>query len=163
MIFISGCSKEDAVINDDKSNSLEIATQETVNNTFVLVYISGEVNKPGVYKIDKDSRVDELVKKAGGFTEYADMNSINLARKCKDGEHIIVNKVGSQTVNTKININTADENMLMTIKGIGKSKANDIINYRKKHGNFQSIEELKNIKGIKDTFIDKIKDSIVVE
>ena len=62
----------------------------------------------------------------------------------------------------KVNINTADKNLLMTLPGIGEGRAEDIISYRDDNGGFKSIEEIKNIKGIKDNIFEKIKDMIII-
>ena len=62
-----------------------------------------------------------------------------------------------------ININTADQEMLMSIKGIGDKRARAIIDYRKEHGPFKSIDELAEIKGLGQFFIDSNRESLVVE
>jgi competence protein ComEA len=62
----------------------------------------------------------------------------------------------------KVNINTADEAGLMAIKGIGKSKAKAIIEYREKNGPFKSLDELTKIKGIKEKSLQKLKDQLTV-
>ncbi|MEW6518569.1 MAG: ComEA family DNA-binding protein [Thermodesulfobacteriota bacterium] len=59
-----------------------------------------------------------------------------------------------------VNINTADLQTLESLPGIGASKAQAIIDYRTEHGNFKSIDELKNVKGIGDKVLEKIKDQI---
>lgn len=66
------------------------------------------------------------------------------------------------SVSDKININTAAKEELMTLSGIGASKAESILKYRQEHGNFQNIEDLKKIEGIKDGVFNKIKDDITV-
>ena len=63
----------------------------------------------------------------------------------------------------KVNINTADIDKLTSLPGIGKAKAGSIISYREDHGAFQSIEELKNVEGIKDGVFNKVKDLISVQ
>jgi len=62
----------------------------------------------------------------------------------------------------KVNLNTATREELMTLKGIGEAKADDIIAYRESHGGFQKIEDIKKISGIKDAAFEKIKDDITV-
>ncbi len=68
----------------------------------------------------------------------------------------------SQTTNTKININTATLEELKTLSGIGDAKANAIIEYRTKNGNFKSIEDLMNVSGISESLFSKIKENITV-
>lgn len=62
----------------------------------------------------------------------------------------------------KVNINTASAEELVTIKGLGESKANAIISYRNTNGNFKSIEDIKNVSGIGDALFNKIKELITV-
>ena len=108
---------------------------------------------------------------AGGFSEDADRTYINLADSVKDGQKLYVPKLGEVLPQeqaggieaAKININTATSQQLMTLPGIGESRAKDIIDYRQKNGKFKSISDIKKISGIKDAAFDKIKDLICVE
>ena len=61
-----------------------------------------------------------------------------------------------------VNLNTATREELMSLRGIGESRAEDIIRYRETYGGFQSIEDIMNVSGIKDAAFEKIKDSITV-
>lgn len=70
--------------------------------------------------------------------------------------------IGDTPVKVLVSINTASKEELMTLSGIGESKANNIINYRNEVGRFNSIDEIKNVKGIGDSIFEKIKDSITV-
>ena len=148
----------------------------------IYVYICGEVSNPGVYELSEDSRIYEAVDAAGGFTENAARESINLASKVSDGMQItIYNKEEAASLpaggtsagknsgqdqmsgsSSLVNLNTATKEELMTLKGIGESKAEDIIRYREKSGGFKKIEDIMKISGIKETGFQKIKDSITV-
>lgn len=147
----------------------------------IYVYICGEVINPGVYELSGDSRIYEAVDAAGGFTENAARESVNLASKVSDGMQItIYNKEeaaslpagsGSAVGNTGqggtsgsglVNLNTATKEELMTLKGIGEAKAEDIIRYREKSGGFKKIEDIMKISGIKEAGFQKIKDNITV-
>ena len=161
-----------------------VETQEYVENSEksgVYVYICGEVAAPGVYELSKDSRIYEAVDAAGGFTENAARESVNLASKVSDGMQItIYNREeaaslpagsGSAVGNTGqggtsgsglVNLNTATKEELMTLKGIGEAKAEDIIRYREKSGGFKKIEDIMKISGIKEAGFQKIKDNITV-
>ena len=161
-----------------------VETQEYVENSEksgVYVYICGEVAAPGVYELSEDSRIYEAVDAAGGFTENAARESVNLASKVSDGMQItIYNKEeaaslpagsGSAVGNTGqggtsgsglVNLNTATKEELMTFKGIGEAKAEDIIRYREKSGGFKKIEDIMKISGIKEAGFQKIKDNITV-
>ena len=163
-------------------------TQE--DKELIYVYVYGEVNNPGVVGCKKDSRVYEVVELCGGYTEDANESCINPVRKVSDGEKIYIPYVGedySQGIydddsykvsqeyaassygdygasqqNTRININTAAKEQLVTLPGIGTSRAEDIISYRSKNGSFKSIEDIKKVPGIKDGAFAKIKDYICV-
>lgn len=148
----------------------------------IYVYICGEVINPGVYELSGDSRIYEAVDAAGGFTENAARESINLASKVSDGMQItIYNKEEAASLpaggtsagknsgqdqmsgsSSLVNLNTATKEELMTLKGIGESKAEDIIRYREKSGGFKKIEDIMKISGIKEAGFQKIKDSITV-
>ena len=165
---------------------------EKPKQTKVIVDVKGAVNAPGVYELTEENNVIDAVNAAGGLREDSDTNNINLSKKLKDEMVIIVYTIGEvqnmkeaskitcPPVNdvcvTKddekavledeetgiININEATKENLMTLTGIGESKANAIIEYREKNGNFESIEDIKNVPGIGDSLFEKIKDSITV-
>lgn len=125
----------------------------------IKVDISGEVKMPGVYELSRDSRIHDLIKLAGGVTESANLNATNQSRALKDQDKIIIKSMmsasseSSETDDNKtqdstkesgeIDLNTASESELQGITGIGQKKAQRIIDYRKKHGNFSSIDDLK--------------------
>jgi competence protein ComEA len=153
----------------------ENAVVESKDVKDMTVYINGEVKKPGVYKLETDSRTEELIKIAGGFTEDADKDKLNLAKKLRDEDYIYVDKksevknnqlipqgnIGSGIgQNGKININTASKEELKTIPGVGDVTAQKILDYRDKNGRFSSIEDLKKLGGIGDKTLDKMKDKI---
>lgn len=148
----------------------------------LYVHVCGAVNAPGVYELKTDARIYEALEAAGGMTEDAAADWINQAEALSDGEWIYVptqeeaeesaqsvsgrwadpNGNAGGSVSDKININTAAKEELMTLSGIGASKAESILKYRQEHGNFQNIEDLKKIEGIKDGVFNKIKDDITV-
>ncbi|MEG7530136.1 MAG: helix-hairpin-helix domain-containing protein [Hungatella sp.] len=137
------------------------------------VHICGEVVSPGVYEMEAGSRVFQVVERAGGFTGEAAKGYLNLAEMIRDGMKIAVPSVTELEKNAvygesagdeakKVNLNTATKEELMTLKGVGEAKAEDILRYREDHGGFQSIEEIMEISGIKDAAFQKIKDDIIV-
>lgn len=171
----------------DSSN--EMQEQESTAIQAVVsyyVHLCGAIKHPGVYEATQTTRVYELVKSAGGFTEEADENYVNQAATVEDGQQIyiptreeVLHENGSlmdrngidavdnsqkESNNTsKVNINTATKSELCTLPGIGEVKAGSIIDYRTNQGKFQSIEELKQIEGIKEAVYNKIKDLIEVK
>ena len=150
---------------------------------YIIIHITGEVNNPGVVKIEKGSRVIDAVEKSGGLTNNADQNKINLAYILSDGQKIYIPSIYDEDENAfieegigqnmaeefslnklkeKININTATQTELETLTGIGPSTALKIINFRKENGNFKNIEELKNVPGIGEAKFNVIKDDICI-
>lgn len=157
----------DSIYISENSNT---NSNNEINSKMIYIHIYGEIKKEGVYEIEENSIVNDLVKKAGGFTKEADTNYNNLARRLEDGEQIYVparNEAISlskeKNIENKININSNNIDELLKIKGVGQKKAELILEYRKINGNFKNIDELKNIKGIKDKFFNKIKDDICVK
>jgi competence protein ComEA len=137
----------------------------------VFVYICGAVVSPGVYEVEAGSRICDVLELAGGFSEDAGTDYLNLAETVCDGEKVYVPTADELEVELiaeeeadsgKININTATKEQLVTLPGIGESKADSIISYRSEHGGFSSIEEIMEIPGIKDAVFSKIKELITV-
>ena len=139
----------------------------------IIVYISGAVNKPGVFKLFNNARVIDLVTLAGGLAPEADVSKINMAQVIKDGMHInvvakpVVLSGGDILVNngkvkgsTKININTADKSELDALPGVGPSLAERIMEYRQTNGSFSDINELKKVPGVGPSKFEKLKDKI---
>ena len=172
---------------DENDSAPEKNTQEDRRNvensekSGVYVYICGEVTNPGVYELSGDSRICEAVDAAGGFTENAARESVNLASKVSDGMQITIynkeeaasllagrgavggnNGQGGTSGSGIVNLNTATKEELMTLKGIGEAKAEEIIRYREKSGGFKKIEDIMKISGIKEAGFQKIKDDITV-
>lgn len=177
-----GEQAEDENVSAPENNTPEDRRDvENSEKSGVYVYICGEVIKPGVYELSGDSRIYEAVDAAGGFTENAAREYVNLASKVSDGMQITIynreeaaslladsapvgeNAGKSGTSGSGlVNLNTATKEELMTLKGIGESKAEDIIRYREKSGGFKKIEDIMKISGIKENGFQKIKDSITV-
>lgn len=137
----------------------------------ICVYVCGEVNYPGVYFLAEESRANDALFAAGGFTEEADQSYVNLASRVKDGDRLYF-PGKSETAQEKaaeealkaglVDINTADEALLCTLPGIGSSRAKDIISYRESNGPFESKEDIMKVSGIKDSAYQKLCDRITV-
>jgi len=141
----------------------------------IIVYISGAVNKPGVFKLFNNARVIDLVTMAGGLAPEADVSKINMAQLVKDGMHInvvarpvmlgggdILVNAGKAKASNKININTADKSDLDALPGVGPSLAERIMEYRQANGTFSDINELKKVQGIGPSKFEKMKDKITL-
>lgn len=218
----------DSLINEESNDSslvddnLDNQNNETIVPDiieYIYVDIKGYVNKPGVYKIDKneDKRINDLINLAGGLKKDADTSIINMSHKLYDEMVVIIyskkeinnfletkkkqeekleicekeevkndgclsdkdiidssnqtnndsssdnSNQDSSVVTSKVNINTATKETLMTLNGIGESKAESIISYRNEVGLFKTIDELKNVSGIGDNLFESIKENITIE
>lgn len=187
MTVAGGCKTEPQIETQDaevleetqvQENAQEVQTEEDkdVPEETIFVQVSGAVVSPGVYELPEGSRIFEAVALAGGVTEEADVGQMNQAQVVSDGEMIYVKSQGetledsaevqdseqTQQEDGKVNLNTATEEQLMTLTGIGQAKARSIIAWREEHGGFSKIEDLMEIEGIKEGVFSKIKDSIKV-
>lgn len=176
---------------DDETGRQEEATAGRIEEPGdCFVYVCGEVRSPGVYCMKEGQRIFEAVEQAGGFTEQAVREYLNLADQVSDGMKVFVpnsdqvqsgqifqenffsgnsgkeypsgENAGSSALSVKVNLNTASKEELMTLRGIGSARAEDIIHYREENGRFQKIEDIKKVSGIKDAAFEKIKDQITV-
>lgn len=150
----------------------------------ITVEVKGQVANPGVYTLNKGSIVLDLVNAAGGYLKGADVESIIQCTKLSDGDCLKVMKIGDtsanniqsnvttsnlqsvsgDSVNIKININSASKDQLMSLNGIGETRAEAIIQYREKNGPFKTIEDIKKAGArIGETIFNNIKDNIVVK
>lgn len=138
----------------------------------IVAYVTGAVNSPGVVELPEGARVMDAVNKCGGLSEAADADSINLAAKVTDGSQIKIplknaaNTAQGETKDNnagdKININYADEGELDKLPGVGPAMEKRIIEYRQTQGLFQSIEDLKKVRGIGEAKFTKLKDKIMI-
>ena len=166
-------------------NTTRVEETTTMMRQNCYVDIKGEVLRPGVYDFSCESRIQEVIKKAGGFTEEADQTKINLAQKISDQMQIIVpnlyskqengvteensgkatlpNTNSSQSKQGTVNINTATLEELQTIKGIGKKKAEAILQYRKEHGPFRTKDDLLQVKGIGKKALEAIESQVTFQ
>ncbi len=145
------------------------------------VHICGAVANPGVYEVAKGQRIYQVVERAGGYTQEAAEDYLNLAAEVSDGMKLVVptreelllvpggslhGGFGAQEMVEakpgKVNLNTATKEQLMELNGIGEARAGDIIRYREEHGGFQRIEDIMKVPGIKDSAFQKIKDEVTV-
>ena len=178
-------STKEKVMVTNAVNTTRVEETTTIMPQNCYVDIKGEVLRPGVYEFSCESRMQELIKKAGGFTEEADETKINLAQKISDQMQIIVpnlhskqeggvtegnsekgnmsNTTPSNSKQGTVNINTATLEELQTIKGIGKKKAEAILQYRKEHGAFRTKEDLLQVKGIGKKALEAIESQVTFQ
>ena len=178
-------STKEKVMVTNAVNTTRVEETTTMMPQNCYVDIKGEVLRPGVYEFSCESRIQEVIKKAGGFTEEADETKINLAQKITDQMQMIVpnlhskqeegvtegnyekgnssNTTSSNSKQGTVNINTATLEELQTIKGIGKKKAEAILQYRKEHGPFRTKEDLLQVKGIGKKALEAIESQVTFQ
>jgi len=142
------------------------------NNTYqeeareIYVSIIGEVISPGTYLVSEDYTVKDLIYLAGGVTINCDISKINWDVVLVLGAQIYIPSYDDEATVTqyssKININTADLEALITLPGIGNIIGQRIIDYRSEYGDFLSIEDIMKVSGIKESIYEQIKDLITV-
>ena len=188
-IILKNNNTEESISSVKVSNPLIENKEEVIK---IYVDVKGYVNKPGVYELNNGIRVIDAIKAAGDLKKGANTRFVNLSKKLNDGDVIVIysnseidkaKKDNIIYVDTPcvceevkndacykeetsesglININTADSEELMSLDGIGESKAKAIIEYRKTNGLFKSIEDIVNVNGISETIYTKIKTNITV-
>lgn len=179
----SSVVEENMQDSEEKTTGKETSKETSKETIPVVTYVDvkGEVNRPGIYAFSLEERIYDVIEKAGGLTDTADGNRINLAAKLTDQQLIYVPAMGEEipevakgqslysvedTENNdqeeKINLNTADFTQLQQIPGIGNVKAQEIIRYREEKGIFQKLEELQEITGIGAKTIERLKKWVTV-
>ena len=180
---------EGDISNQIQKNAVNAENTNEDTNSKIVVHISGAVNKEGIVELEENSRVADAIEKAEGVKEDADMSKVNLAFVLEDGMKVYIPSVNEKSSNeqielvtkdigteeannvsstqnkkqAKVNINTATQNELENLPGIGPSTASKILQYRKENGKFNSIDEIKEVSGIGESKYNKIKDLIVVK
>jgi len=151
-------------------------TNDSITKSLVTVAIKGEVVNPGLYSVDSSWLVRDVINLAGGVTENADLSNLNLNQTIVKNMSIVIQKkvvssvvnnetsdsIESQNDDTLVNINTAMLDELDTLPGIGYIIAQRIIDYRAEYGPFESIEDIMNVSGIKESVYDQIKELICI-
>ncbi|MFD4957446.1 helix-hairpin-helix domain-containing protein [Microbacterium sp. NPDC058389] len=146
-------------------------TRTPTTTADLYVHVSGAVRTPGLYVLPQGSRVVDAVAAAGGFTDDADRDAVNLARAVSDGEQLPVPRVGETAVTTgtagttadgRVNLNTADAAALEELPRIGPALAERIIAWRDDNGRFTSVDDLLAVPGIGDKMLSSLRDLVTV-
>ena len=179
---VSDQPNSEGVVSTEASDDQENDDELKLGKERFPVYIVGAVNKPGIYKIAHDTCLYELIEQAGGLTETAAGDRINLAARLSMHQLIRIptkeewlsepdkyNYIDSGAENSQhdnttklININSADADQLEELPGVGPSTAKAIIDHRDKNGPFKTIEELMLVSGIKENRFASLRDYITV-
>lgn len=147
----------------------------------ILAQIGGAVHSPGVYSLPEGARVEDLILAAGGLSTDADLDRINTIAALQDGDYYYLPAAGQAIPETATNapsnitsehdsaftypldLNTATQEELESLPGIGPSKAADILAYRDSHGPFLSLDDLVNVPGIGEVTVDSLRDYLIVD
>ncbi|MCR5249370.1 MAG: helix-hairpin-helix domain-containing protein [Lachnospiraceae bacterium] len=180
LFLLMGCGSAQAYLDQQIEKAGESDALPTLGETnggapedadACCVHVSGAVAVPGVYVLGPGSRLIDAVNMAGGFTEEADEDYLNLAAVVADGQQYHVPtkeeteglaEQSGVTADGLVDINRAGAEELMSLTGIGPGKAQAILEYREEHGSFASTEELMNVSGIGESSFNKLRDEIVV-
>lgn len=185
-VLLLGCVltsiAEEYFTNEEPVPVISAQTQAKSKEQLITVYVSGAVARPGLYELPAGIRAQEAVEAAGGFTEAANQEKVNLAKKLKDGSQVNVPalkgskkaitgtnafagkaSIGSQQKQAGlVNINTASITELDSLPGVGEVTAQRIIEYRQQHS-FTRIEDIMQVKGIGEAKFNKMKDRLTVQ
>ena len=171
---VSSSSSLESKDSNDNGN-LSVQSSDALP-ALVSVYVSGEVESPGVFELSSGSRVCDAIEAAGGITDKASIDTLNLARKVSDGEHVFVpsyedpDSLSDSYTDAKkttakegpLNINRATAHDFETLPGIGPATASKIVSYRESNGPFPSVDNLVDVPGIGSKKLDSIRDLICV-
>lgn len=176
--------KEIETIIEEDSAANAVNYEEKIEDTSIIVHVTGAIKKDGIIKAKQGDRIADVIEKAGGITEEADLSKVNLAYRVSDGQKIYIPSINEKNLQTeteeyitneagkniiveeeetnkeKVNINTATQTELETLSGIGPSTALKIINYRNENGKFKTKEDIKNVPGIGEQKYESIKENI---
>jgi competence protein ComEA len=162
----------------DERSAPPIVIEDAAANLPLVVEVRGEVETPGVYALSPGARLQDAIAAAGGLSEDADLSMVNLARRLRDGELVVILPIpapGSTPVlptqviddataaegpQVRININTATAEELEALPSIGEVIAARIIGYREQNGPFRSVDDLIHVQGISDETIDEFRDLV---
>ena len=174
---------DNELIVDNKQKMDEKVVEK--NEKKIIIHITGEIKKRGIITLAEGSRIADAIKEAGGTTNEANLDEINLAYRLEDGmkiyipnkkekmenkkyitkesgDNISINSKDKKGENVKVNINEASKKDLEVLPGIGEEMAKRIIEYRNANGKFNKIEDLQNVKGIGDSKFENLKNHITI-
>ncbi|MCK8825199.1 helix-hairpin-helix domain-containing protein [Fuchsiella alkaliacetigena] len=180
---LAGKQTEDELATETEREQVEETKEQ------IMVQIGGAVNKPGVYQLEVDSRLFELIEEAGGPSAKADLDNVNLVKRLSDSEQIVIpektveeeqreevaveesereESVETEPITStakdtdKVDLNNASQTELEELQGVGPVTAQNIIEYRQSEGGFNKIEEIKEVSGVGEVTYQQIKDELLV-
>ena len=166
-----------------ESEPISLSAEDDVEKGICIIHIAGAVKQPGVYQLEQGKRIIDAVKIAGGQAEEANLDAINLAAQLYDGQKIMIPFISDANSNnlsrtlgivetppssmnsgnsSLLNLNSAEARQLENLPGIGSVLADRILEYRKDHGMFRTMEEVMNVPGIGEKKFESMKEFITV-
>jgi competence protein ComEA len=164
----------------DERSAPPIIIEDAAANLPVVVEVRGEVAMPGVYDLSPGARLQDAITAAGGLSKEADLSTVNLARRLRDGELVVIpalpapgstpsaptaaagEATSADDSRDKININTATAEELEALPAVGEVTAARIVAYREQNGPFRSVDDLIHVQGISDRTIDEFRDLVTI-
>ncbi|WP_018931568.1 helix-hairpin-helix domain-containing protein [Gracilibacillus lacisalsi] len=173
-LLIDPSIDEEDELTDQMKEEHNVELQEEEDQSGATEYkidLKGEIKRPGVYQVSENDRVEDVIQLAGGFTNKADKQMINLAERVYDEMVIYVPSTDENLEKTqqvldtgsddqKIKVNIASVEEMQTIPGIGEVKANAIVEYRDTYGRFEKLEDLTKVSGIGDKTVEKLEEYV---
>jgi competence protein ComEA len=160
----------------DERSAPPIVIEDAAANLPVVVEVRGEVEAPGVFALSPGARLQDAIAAAGGLSREADLSTVNLARRLRDGELVVILALpapgstptiltagagdAAEDSRARININTATTKELEALPGVGEVTAARIAAYREQNGPFRSVDDLIHVQGISDRTIDEFRDLV---
>jgi competence protein ComEA len=162
----------------DERSAPPIVIEDAAATLPVVVEMRGEIEAPGVYELAPGARLQDALAAAGGLTEEADLSTVNLARRLRDGELIVIlalpvpgntpmlplpdagDAAEVEESRARININAATAEELEALPGVGEVIATRIVTYREQNGPFRSVDDLIHVEGIADRAIDDMRELV---
>jgi competence protein ComEA len=164
----------------DERSAPPILIEDAAANLPLVVEVRGEVKAPGVVSLSPGARIQDAIAAVGGLSNDADLSTVNLARRLRDGELVVIlalpapdstpvlptvgvdDAVPAEDPRARININSATAEELEALPSIGEVIAARIIAYREQNGPFRSVDDLIHVEGISDRTIDEIRNLVTV-
>jgi competence protein ComEA len=164
----------------DERSAPPILIEDATANLPLVVEVRGEVKAPGVVSLSPGARLQDAIAAAGGLSNDADLSTVNLARRLRDGELVVIlalpapgstpvlpsvgidDAVPAEDPRARINLNSATAEELEALPSIGEVIAARIIAYREQNGPFRLVDDLIHVEGISDRTIDEIRNLVTV-
>jgi len=164
----------------DERSAPPIVIEDAAATLPVVVEVRGAVEAPGVYELSPAARLQDAIETAGGLTAEADLSTVNLARRLRDGELIVIlalpvpgstpmvpfadagDRANADESGVRININSATAKELEALPGVGEVIAARIVAYREQNGPFRAVDDLIHVEGVSDQLIDKIRELVTI-